>query len=249
MGAEQRTRKIADDMNPSWRAQSNPIDITESDESICTDASNIDSPGMGDSFYDRTVSIFDWDDTLLSSSFLAANNLHANSKDELPEDFKSMLEDLDTLVVSLLRDALQLGRVCVITNAETGWVELSGARFLPGVLQFMYKHNIKIVSARSTYERYYPGSPEDWKIEAFACEVKKMFPFSGELNVLVLGDSISELQAAHALAQDLPESRVKAVAFQESPSVDQLQRQISVVLSSFQEIVEYDGSFDVQLVC
>uniref|UniRef100_A0A7S0G7W9 Uncharacterized protein n=2 Tax=Rhodosorus marinus TaxID=101924 RepID=A0A7S0G7W9_9RHOD len=249
MGAEQRTREIADDMNPLWRAQSNPFDITESDESICTDASNMDSPGMGDSFYDRTVSIFDWDDTLLSSSFLAANNLHVNAKDELPEDFKSMLEDLDTLVVSLLRDALQLGRVCVITNAETGWVELSGARFLPGVLQFMYKHNIKIVSARSTYERYYPGSPEDWKIEAFACEVKKMFPFSGELNVLVLGDSMSELQAAHALAQDLPESRVKAVAFQESPSVDQLQRQIFVVLSSFQEIVEYDGSFDVQLVC
>jgi len=57
MGAEQRTRKIADDMNPSWRAQSNPIDITESDESICTDASNIDSPGMGDSFYDRTGTV------------------------------------------------------------------------------------------------------------------------------------------------------------------------------------------------
>eukprot|EP00188_Purpureofilum_apyrenoidigerum_P000827 Plantae.Rhodophyta-Purpureofilum_apyrenoidigerum.ctg141.p1 GENE.Plantae.Rhodophyta-Purpureofilum_apyrenoidigerum.ctg141~~Plantae.Rhodophyta-Purpureofilum_apyrenoidigerum.ctg141.p1 ORF type:complete len:248 (+),score=50.99 Plantae.Rhodophyta-Purpureofilum_apyrenoidigerum.ctg141:355-1098(+) len=221
----------------------------EAESAMCIETSPLSCEEEPETFRDRTVTIFDWDDTLLSSSFLAAADLHVDDTEELPKNLRLLLEDLETLVVALLRDALALGQVCVITNAESGWVELSGSRFLPGVLHFIEKNGIQVVSARSTYEKNFPESPEDWKIEAFACEVDKRFPDCEELNVLVLGDSVSELQAAHELARNLPQSRVKAVAFQERPSVEQLQRQISVVLSSFKELVDYDGSFDVQLVC
>jgi len=72
-----------------------------------------------------------------------------------------VLEMLD-FVISMVGEK----RVCIITNAEKGWITLSGQKFMPRLLQRVYQCNI--VSARSTFEPFAPTTgPFEWKLLAF----------------------------------------------------------------------------------
>jgi len=200
-------------------------------------------------YLDATVTLFDWDDTLLASTMLAGSGLRVDDVQDLSAELRKELRELEVLVVGVLGEALKYGAVVVVTNAETGWVELSGRRFLPRVIEFLERECIKVVSARSTYEGSFPDSPSAWKSQAFRNEIELLCPSVEELNLLVLGDSMSEREAAHAISDRLPLSRIKTVKFIERPSIEQLQCQISLVQSSFADLWNHDGSFDVNLIC
>ena len=108
------------------------------------------------------VLVFDWDDTLLCSSWLAQNGLRLDYPEVIPASIQKQLEALQTSVVALLRRALTFGKVMIITNAETGWVELSAKRFMPDVLTLLPE--LDVFSARSNFESLSPDSPSDWKV-------------------------------------------------------------------------------------
>jgi len=84
---------------------------------------------------EQNIIIFDWDDTLLASSFLASNGYRLDVDMEKRENYefvKNELKQLETCVTNLLDAALPRGKVHIITNAETGWVELSAQNsYLP----------------------------------------------------------------------------------------------------------------------
>lgn len=67
-----------------------------------------------------SVFIFDWDDTLLCTSYLSA--LHFV---DLTPEIKQVLTRLDEMVIKLLELTLQRGEVFIITNATEGWVQYS----------------------------------------------------------------------------------------------------------------------------
>lgn len=110
----------------------------------------------------ETTIIFDWDDTLLSSSWLAQNGLRLDEPAVVPAEAVMQLDVLQESVISLLNRAVQHGTCIIITNAETGWVELSCKKFMPKVLPCLTK--IRVLSARSNFESLYPDSPSDWKV-------------------------------------------------------------------------------------
>ena len=64
-------------------------------------------------------------------------------------------------------------QVLIITNSDEGWVKFSCERFIPQLLPVVEKY--RIVSARTGYERFYPGQPLCWKAAAFAHEVNEIF--------------------------------------------------------------------------
>lgn len=196
----------------------------------------------------KTTAIIDWDDTICPSTYLASLGLRVDDPGSLPLPLQKQLEQLEIAVINIVKEALRFGKVVIITNAEAGWVELSGRRFLPRVVSFIATHDIKIVSARTSFESDYPDAPSSWKVAAFSQEVAVMFPNEDQLNVLVLGDSMSERDAAHALSSKLPNSRVKTVKFVERPSIDQLMRQVQLVAQSLPDLATYASSFDVDLV-
>lgn len=200
-----------------------------------------------DSLIDRTLTLYDWDDTFLPSTHLASLGIRVDETDELPPHLANDLQELELTVIKILEEALRYGIVKVITNAEEGWVELSGSRFMPKLTSFLLDNRVKIVSARTMYEADYPDSPSCWKTAAFAAEVDESFPDVDQLNVLVLGDSLSERDAAHALALRMPASCVKSVKLVERPNVSQLHRQIALLHGSFRDLREHYGSFDVNL--
>jgi hypothetical protein len=133
-----------------------------------------------------------------------------------------------------------------VTNAQTGWVELSAKKFLPGVVPLLAK--TKVVSARSTFEGMFPNCPLKWKYYAFRENLSSSFAYTKlQRNVLSFGDSHYEREAVHAVTQGLPNTFTKSVKFTERPSLDQLRRQIDLVTSCFDSIHTHDGNLDLQL--
>jgi hypothetical protein len=108
--------------------------------------------------------------------------------------------------------ATSYGEVFIITNAAQGWVEYSSKtsenaglsdkflRFMPKVAEVIQNHKITIISARTQYEAMFPGDFYKWKVEAFL-EVQKRFDKNVITNLICLGDSHIEIDAAHILAK------------------------------------------------
>jgi hypothetical protein len=135
----------------------------------------------------ETVIVFDWDDTLLASSFLSSKGHRLDTDRSKMSDVESGLRELEQSVIAVLNLACTYGTVHVVTNAETGWVQLSAAKFLPGVVPLLSKVNI--ISARSTYEGMFPESPLKWKYYAMQERLSPAWESKKEKNIISFGDS------------------------------------------------------------
>jgi len=194
-----------------------------------------------------TLIAFDWDDTLLCSSFLSSKGLRLDSDPNKVKELESQLTELSHSIIALLNLALQYGPVTVVTNAETGWVQLSCQKFIPLVLPMLNK--LTIISARSTYEPMFPGSPLKWKYYCFQERISSLAPPNSkrEKNVLSFGDSHVEREAVRACTRGMANTRTKSVKFAERPSMEQLRRQIELVTNCFSYIHNHEGDLDLQL--
>jgi len=108
----------------------------------------------------NTMIIFDWDDTLLCTSYLTPTGIF-NDDFELSEKDKEKISKLEGHVLKILKLAVAKGDTYIITNAAPGWVEYSCERFYPEVFEILNK--VTIVSARGEYEKMYPGDSRQWK--------------------------------------------------------------------------------------
>lgn len=204
------------------------------------------NPGL---VYPRdTVIVFDWDDTLLSSSFLAARGHTLDSDLAFEPEVAEHLRKLEQSVIEALTLAQQHGTVVVITNAETGWVQLSAQKFIPAVLPVVQK--LDVVSARSTYESLYPDAPLKWKYCAFYDRLSNLFAEAGEApkNIISFGDSQVEREAVRAVSRNFSNAMCKSVKFAERPSLEQLVRQVELVTNCFHSILTHDGDLDLMLI-
>jgi len=198
-----------------------------------------------------TVIIFDWDDTLLASSFLSQHGYRLDTDMPPNAEIDAHLRELEVAVSTLLNHALAFGHVNIVTNAETGWVQLSAQKFLPGVVPYLSRVNV--LSARSTFEVHHPDAPLKWKYFAFQEKLTTVFGASAlasherRKNVISFGDSHVEREACRAVTRGMPNTRTKSVKFAERPSMEQLRRQIELVTNCFQYIHSHDGDLDLQL--
>lgn len=196
----------------------------------------------------ETCIVFDWDDTLFPSSFVDRKRLiHARQLDDLPSELQRGFSELERNITRLITAASEYGTVLIITNAQTGWVELTTSKFMPGLLSVLTK-SVRIVSARSSFERFFPGDPLCWKAAAFAHELHQLQKTVGVSlrNVMSFGDSIEERTAVKIAAGQL-RSRAKSVKFLDAPSPRQLHQQIEVVANCLEWIWRHNGDLDVVL--
>jgi hypothetical protein len=101
---------------------------------------------------EQTIIIFDWDDTLCPSSWIRANKHHLSFFKPAPnvEQFQRPLRELQKQCEQLLKLAVKLGNVIIVTNAVHPWVETSCRNFLPGLLPLLSQ--LPVIYARSVYE-------------------------------------------------------------------------------------------------
>jgi len=228
-------------------------------------AASISSPPS--TYSSNTVIMFDWDDTLLASSFLSARGYRVDCVESPavlsdPSD-AAQLRSQEQCVVALLTLALSYGTVNIVTNAETGWVELSAQKFMPAVLPLLSRVNV--LSARSTFEPAYPEAPLKWKYYAFHERLRSVFGDgcmdaraaeadiaslpTGDMkkNIVSFGDSHVEREAIRAVTRGVPGWRCKSVKFAERPTVEQLRRQLELVSNCFHYIATHAADLDLQL--
>eukprot|EP00440_Ansanella_granifera_P029981 gb/GFBE01032571.1/.p1 GENE.gb/GFBE01032571.1/~~gb/GFBE01032571.1/.p1 ORF type:complete len:318 (+),score=77.26 gb/GFBE01032571.1/:1-954(+) len=101
---------------------------------------------------EQTIIIFDWDDTLCPSSWIRANKRVLSFFKPAPntEKFQRPLRELQAVGEALLRFAMKLGTVIIVTNAMDPWVETSCRNFLPALLPLVSQ--LPVIYARSIYE-------------------------------------------------------------------------------------------------
>jgi len=196
----------------------------------------------------HTVVIFDWDDTLLASSHLHQRGYRLDTTMPPNEEIDNGLKELEKSVVTLLSMAVEYGEVNIVTNAETGWVQMSAAKFMPAVLPLLDK--VHVISARSTFEAAHPDAPLQWKYHAMHRRLSDHFPAVDsppDRHIISFGDSHVEREAVRTVAKNFNNVRTKSVKFAERPSMEQLRRQIELVTNCFQYLYTFNGDLDLML--
>jgi hypothetical protein len=94
-----------------------------------------------------------------------------------------------------------------------------------------------VISARSKYESQFPDQVGKCKVEAF-CEVQRKLNFPIITNLISIGDSNFEMDAAHVMAKKFDQALIKTVKLREHPSPDELYKQLELVSQKFKPIIE-----------
>ena len=177
----------------------------------------------------NSIIIFDWDDTLLPTSFLTPGGVF---KEDLiiSDSDQEKLSTIEHYVSELLNSSVEKGNVFIITNAGKGWVEYSANRFYPSIKNNLKK--IEIISARGEYEKLYPGNSREWKIQAFLT-LLKFVNVKLVTNIICVGDSLFEMEAGRILASKFTEAFIKTIKFREAPKLDELIKQLKLVNQQF----------------
>ena len=176
--------------------------------------------------------IFDWDDTLMCTSYLTPNG-YLDETVALSQRTRVKITALERCVQNLLSISLDKGDVYIVTNAEEGWVEYSTERFFPTVLPLLKR--IKVISARAMCESAFPNDVAKWKVEAFKSIVNK-FDNDKITNIICVGDSFNELNAGKKVAKTFKNVCIKTIKFKQNPDIDDLKMQLNLVIDKFDYI-------------
>lgn len=189
----------------------------------------------------QTVTIFDWDDTLLCTTHLEMLQRQHGS---IPAQVRESLASLEKVVQSLLQQATAVGKVFIITNASDGWVQHSATMCLPGLAPYL--EQIDIISARAGYEAAFPGDSHAWKMHAFL-QVQNKLHLEAVTNLVSVGDSHIEMDAVHLLGRSFAHALVKTVKLWERPTPYELQKQLEVVADKLPEIFRSGATLNIWL--
>jgi hypothetical protein len=127
---------------------------------------SMDSTGSQAEYFkpEQTLILFDWDDTLCPSNWIRDNRPALSFFKPAPSDekYQRPLRELQKHVESVLKLALKMGKVIIVTNAMEPWVETSCRNFLPQLMPYVL--DIQVIYARSVFDQYHcerrqsPGS-------------------------------------------------------------------------------------------
>jgi hypothetical protein len=231
------------DSDPSTELGSEDSD-SDSDDDDC------DTASLGPFSMKDTILIFDWDDTVLPSTWIQEQGLRLDDESQPTEDQQAQLNSMAKLAMQTLTIAKRHGKVILVTNAERGWIELSCQKFMPSLQPTL--EDVKILSARSTYEPHGVTSPFEWKYLAFhseICQFYELYPEKQRKNVISFGDSAHEREALIRVTERLSSCCTKSLKFVERPEVEQLLKEHELISGCFKHIVNHDGNLDLCIRC
>jgi len=86
------------------------------------------------------IVIFDWDDTFLCTTHLNLN--YITEMEQMSMIDREQLAEIDAKSKCILRTAIELAKVYIVTNSIAGWVHYSAKKFMPLTLQMIETHKI-----------------------------------------------------------------------------------------------------------
>ena len=194
-----------------------------------------------------TCFIIDWDDTLLSTTFLTSllpltSVLFSPTQlvSLLPPDVIQQLEELEHTLFTFFDELQHLGDVFIITNSQRGWVELCCRQFIPRVWTWL--KNFQIISARFDHESTFPNDPYMWKCTAFQKCIQRR-----HRSIVSFGDCPNDQKITCKIGKDngLQTKFFKFVHGQ--PNVSALNKQLASVIYIIRNVHNSFPDFIVQL--
>jgi len=223
---------------------------SEGSESECSEVEDCDDDSAVAFSLEHTLLIFDWDDTLLPSTWLEDRGFRLDNDAVQTAEQKALLQMMSQRVMETLRVAKRYGTVVLVTNAESGWIELSCQKYMPELYPSLA--DVKILSARSTYEHRGVLSPSEWKYCAFHYEIGAFYetsPFDQRKHVISFGDSPHERAALIRVTETMSNCCTKSLKFIGRPTVEQLVKEHDVISGCFRDIINHDGDLDFCITC
>lgn len=211
-------------------------------------------PGTAQNCVRQTVIIFDWDDTLMCSHEIKSTGGHVSEHE---------IVLLQAAVRNVLLVALELGRTCIVTNANMAWVHSTANIFMPALIPVLAHVDMRSV-------RLYDGSLPPCKIkgkyhvfkdvcgsahdsqdsprtkEGKSPRISKQQP--SHMNLVVLGDSDAEIEAGAMVGRRALQSFVKTVRFKSYPTCSELSGQLLAVARHLKDLVAENMSRHLELV-
>ena len=178
----------------------------------------------------NSIILFDWDDTLLCSTYLQKHNFFSHIQSS---PFNDKVSSIEKQVFRLLTIAISLGDTYIITNASSGWVEYSSIRFYPSVVPLLSK--VKIISARNAFSELFPNDMLMWKFMTFT-NVANLYNKDVVTNIVCVGDSNIEMEAVGKMGLLFKEVFIKTIKFKEEPKPEQIIKQLMLISEQFVNI-------------
>jgi len=192
----------------------------------------------------ETCIIFDWDDTILPTSWLERIHALACGGPLRPEVQRQMAA-LTTIASQTLTLAASMGVVVIITNSAPGWVDQSCQLFMPQILQQV--RGLQIFAKPM-------HAPLTFKISTFRRECRQY------RNVISVGDGDAERAASLRLQappdrragggtageQPDPARRIKSVKLLELPTCQQLIVQHEMLQVRLADVAAFQGNLDLK---
>lgn len=199
---------------------------------------------------EKTMIIFDWDDTILPTTHMTVCDYITPGGDmatfTLHYNLRRMLQMYERDVLGTLIQIYEMctGNLLIITNGDSGWVEQSAAKFLPKIHTWLHERRIPIISARGQYELMFPGEPFKWKAKAFLVQLRRAFKGRTDFTLISIGDSLSEAYATQLINSVAERSSCKTIKLKEDPSIVDLTQQFFTIAQHLPRIIAEDASSD-----
>lgn len=196
-----------------------------------------------------TMIIFDWDDTLVPTTFLFSNQPGSLTESfEMPQKLQESLDNCAVSALATLEMAKQFGHVCIVTNSQNGWIDLATERFFPRLTEVL--RDIPKFSARSAFESPTLVQPVHWKALAFEHCVNSFYGSSPRIrNVVSLGDSEHDRAALFMAAQKVPGIWAKSLKLTEQPDAEYIVKELELIRESLQTLTNHPGALDLCIQC
>jgi len=209
---------------------------------------------------ENAVIMFDWDDTLLPTTYLKEvvmpNLKKADSDGPIPEGtvYHQALEAHAEIIKMVLQRASAVGRVAIVTLATRWWISASAERYLPGLdLEALLEECGITVYHADRYDTFAKAKSWFWgdpgthakKKEMQKC-VKALYGKKGadvKWNVISIGDAEHEKKALKELMGG-KDAFCKTIKLKNSPTLNELSYALSLLLPQIGELVKEDKSFD-----
>jgi hypothetical protein len=201
------------------------------------------------------ITIYDWDDTILPTSWLRSLGYLSNNIADmvgtpppvLPTNVASMMRMIEEAAVANLSAASQRGRVVIVTNSSVLWVPFTAKRFFPRLAQIV-ESGFEVYSARPAQAEnagpnyvYLPSMAVTWKTDKFR-ELVGSTEFS---TCVSIGDGFAERCAVLAIAS--PKMSGKAVRYPLQPSGGALLEQLRATIACLTDIIHDCRTGDLYL--
>ena len=154
-----------------------------------------------------TIFLFDWDDTLMCTSFISLKSL------PLSEEEEKIVCNLGKKVSCFLQKCSEYGKIIIMTNSSKEWMKETGINFLK--LDGSIFRNITIISTRDIFSNK-KIDKKRWKEIAFQ---KLLLKLGDEVeNIICASDSDRDIELFKKKSKNQKGINIATIKFKAKPS-------------------------------